>query len=162
MITNSTAAAALRAALGTGGDFAEIFCQDKTSESISLRNGQVESALTQRIHGAGVRVFRDLSCVYVHTSDTSAAGLLRAAQRAADAVGGLPRDAEVNLIGSRIRNIHPVKALPLDVPGARKAALLRGACAAARDTSPAIAYVQTALNCSQEEIQIFNSEGLAV
>ena len=162
MLTNSMAAAALRAALATGGDFAEIFFQDKTGESISLRDGKVENALTQRIHGAGVRVFRDLSCVYVHTSDTSAAGLLRAAQQAADAVGGLARDVDINLVGSRIRNIHPIKALPLDIPGASKAAMLRSACAAARDASPSIAHVQTSLNCAQEEIQIFNSEGLAV
>ena len=161
MLSNSMAADALRAALGTGGDFAEIFYQDHTGESISLRDGKVESALTQRIHGAGIRVFKDLSCVYVHTSDTSAAGLLRAAQRAADAVGGLPRDIQVNLVGSRGRNIHPVKALPLDVPGARKAALLRSACAAAQDASASIAHVQTGLTSSQEEIQIFNSEGLA-
>ena len=161
MLTNTAAAAALGAALATGGDFAEIFYQDRTGESISLRDGKVESALTQRIYGASVRVFRDLSCVCVHTSDTSPAGLLRAAQRAADAVGGLARDAQVTLADRPVPNIHPVKTLPLDVPGARKAALLRSACAAAQSVSADIAHVQTALASSQEEIQIFNSDGLA-
>ena len=161
MLTNSTAAAALAAALATGGDFAEIFYQDRTSESISLRDGKVESALTQRIHGASVRVFRELTCVSVHTSDTSPAGLIRAAQRAADAVGGLPRSAAVNLADRPVPNIHPVRTLPLSVPGARKAAMLRGACAAAQGVSPDIAHVQTSLGSSQEEIQVFNSEGLA-
>ena len=69
MISNAQAAPALCAALATGGDFAEIFYQDKTSQTVALRDGRVEEALTQRIHGAGVRVFRGLNCVYVHTSD---------------------------------------------------------------------------------------------
>jgi len=161
MITNSQAAPALAAALSTGGDFAEIFYQDKTSQTISLRDGKVENALTLRTHGAGIRVFRGLSCVYVHSCDTSAAGLMRLARKAADAIGSICASCEVELTGSRIRNIHAVKALPLDVSGARKAALLRDACRAAQDVSPVIAHVRTGLSCCQEEIQIFNSEGLS-
>ncbi len=162
MLTNSMAAPALCAALGTGGDFAEIFYQDKTGQSVSLRDGRIESALTQRIRGAGVRVFKELSCVYVYTNDVSAEGLLRAARRAADAVGSISREAAVELTGSRAANIHPVRALPLDISGARKAKLLKDACAAAKGASARIAHVQAALSCSQEEVQIFNSEGLSV
>ena len=161
MITNSQAAPALQAALSTGGDFAEIFCQDKTSQTISLQDGRVEDVLTRRIHGAGMRVFRGLSCVYVHSSDTSPTGLMALARRAADAIGGIAREKEVFLVGRRFKNVHPVQQLPLDIPGHQKAALLKEAALAARDFSPEIAHVRASLLCSQEEIQIFNSEGLS-
>ena len=52
MLTNSQVAPALRAALLTGGDFAEIYYQDRTSQSFTARDGRLEDALTRRIHGA--------------------------------------------------------------------------------------------------------------
>ena len=161
MLTNSQAAPALRAALMTGGDFAEIYCQDRTSQSLTVRDGCVEDALTRRIHGAGVRVFRGLSCVYVHTTDASPEGVLRAAQRAADAVGGLPSDREITLNAFAPHPLQCARILPLAVPGARKAALLKSACSAARALSPSIAHAHASLSCLQEEIRIFNSEGLS-
>ena len=161
MITNSQAAPALRAALATGGDFAEIFYQDKSSQTLTLQDGRVEDVLTRRIHGAGMRVFKGLSCVYVHSCDTSTEGLMRLARRAADAIGDLACDREITLTGSSIQNMHPVQALPLEIPGRRKAALLKDAALAAKDVSPKIAHVRASMLCSQEEIQIFNSEGLS-
>ena len=161
MITNSQAAPALQIALSTGGDFAEIFVQDKTSETLSALDGRMEDILTRRIHGAGIRVYRGLSSVYVHTCDTSAAGLMDAARRAADAIGNVPQDAQIELVGSHIRNIHAFSRLPLDIPGTRKAKLLKDACRTAQGVSASIAHAQSRLLCSQEEIQIFNSEGLA-
>lgn len=161
MITNSQAAPALAAALSSGGDFAEIFCQDKTSQSVSMRDGKVEDVLTRRIHGAGIRVFRGLSCAYVHGCDTSPEGLMRLARRAADAIGGIGSSREITFAERPLTNLHPVRILPVDVEGARKAALLRDACLAAKDVSPEIVHVRTGFACVQEEIRIFNSEGLA-
>ena len=161
MITHSQALPALQAALASGGDFAEIFFQDKTSQTIFLRDGRVEEATTRRIHGAGIRVFNGLSCIYVHSCDTSAQGLLRLAQRAADAIGGIGKKQEILLIERPVDNIHPIAILPMSVPGARKAELLRAACSAARGVSGEIAHVRASLSCIQEEIRIINSEGLS-
>ena len=162
MISNSHAAAALKIALSSGGDFAEIFYQDKTTQTLSMQDKQVEDVLTRRIHGAGLRVFRGTSCVYVHSCDTSPAGLKNLARKAADAIGGIASDREILLTGSIIRNIHPVRCLPMDIPGHRKAAMLKDASLAAFSHSSEIAHVRASLMCSQEEIHIFNSEGLSV
>ncbi len=161
MISRLHAAQALSEALKTGGDFAELFFQDQTAQTVSLRDGAVEDAVTQRIHGAGMRVFRGLSCVYVYSCDTTPSGLIALAKRAADAIGGAPQDIAVDLIGRHIRNIHEIKALPLDIPGARKANMLRGVCSAAKNAAPSIAHAYASLSCIQGEVQIFNSEGLA-
>lgn len=160
MIARSVAEDALRAALSTGGDFAEIFAQDKTSHSLSVIDGRVESSLTRRTHGAGIRVFSGLNCVYVHTADTSLSGLIRAARRAADAAGSVAADAQVNLIARRFGDIHPIAQCPVDVSGRRRAELLLAASGAAKAASSAIAHTAAGLSASDGEIEIFNSDGL--
>ena len=83
MLSRLIAEQALAAALRTGGDFAEIFYEDTRSSSLTLNAGAIETALTGRTAGAGVRVYKGLSSVYVHTNDASLSGLVRAAQKAA-------------------------------------------------------------------------------
>jgi TldD protein len=46
----------LAAALRTGGDFAEVFVEDKKSSSAMLDDGRVEELSSGRDRGAGIRV----------------------------------------------------------------------------------------------------------
>ena len=80
MILKSIAEQVLHEALRTGGDFAELFCEDRRSGAMGLVDGHVESASTLRRHGAGIRVYNGLNSVYVHTNDTSLSGLTAAAR----------------------------------------------------------------------------------
>ena len=138
MLSRLIAEQALAAALRTGGDFAEIFYEDTRSSSLTLNAGAIETALTGRTAGAGVRVYKGLSSVYVHTNDASLSGLVRAAQKAADAIGSADRVVDVHLTGAVARNIHAIAQLPLDVPGARRAQVVKAADAAARAVSAEI------------------------
>ena len=145
MILKSTAEQVLAAALRTGGDFAELFCEDRRSGGMGLVDGHVESASTVRRHGAGIRVYNGLNSVYVHTNDTSLSGLLCAARKAADAVSGTGAVGDIRLTRSVAANIHPIQALPMDVAGTRKAKLLRDMDLAARAVSPEIRQVRANL-----------------
>ncbi len=160
MIQKKTAEAVLAAAMKTGGDFAEIFLQDERSSALSMSFDRIEDAVTGRAHGAGIRVFKGLNSVYVYTNDASLSGLLRAAERAADAVGTGNESRNVRLTGSYGRNIHAFRELPMDVPGASKAELLRRASVAARNVSPVIGQVRASIADSDSEVLIANSEGL--
>ena len=160
MLTQSIAGQALKAALATGGDFAEIFWEDRQSGAMSLVDRRVESAGTQRRHGAGIRVFRGLGSVYVHTNDTTPAGLVSAARRVADAVSGDGRVGDIRLTRALPRNLHAVAEMPMDVAGARRAGLLRACDGAARAVSPAISQVQANLTYWDSDVIIANSEGL--
>ena len=160
MLTKSTAADVLRAALTTGGDFAEIYCEDRRSGAMGLVSGRVEAASTLRRHGAGIRVFNGLNSVYVHTNDTSPSGLLAAAKKAADAVSGDAGIGDIHLTRSLQRNIHLIREMPMDVSGARKAALLRDCDLAARAVSPEITQVRANLIWTDADVLIANSEGL--
>lgn len=160
LISRKIAEQALAEALKTGGDFAELFAQDKRSNALALMDGHIEDAVTGRLHGAGIRIYKGLNSVYVHTNDTSLSGLLAAARKAADAVGSGNQAACVNLVGSHLANVHAFRQLPMDVSGARKAGLLKRASLAAKDVSSEIQQVRTRLADSDDEVLIANSEGL--
>ena len=160
MLTKQTAEAVLAKALRTGGDFAEIFWEDRNSGAMGLINGHVENAATVRKHGAGIRVFRGTNSVYVHTNDTSPAGLLSAAGKAADAVSGDRIAGDIRLVRSRPANRHPVAQMPMDVEGSRRAKLLRDCDLAARSVGSEIAQVRASLTCWSSDVLIANSGGL--
>ena len=162
MVSKKIAEHALHEALKTGGDFAELFVQDTRANSLSLLDGHVESATTNRKHGAGIRIYRGLNSVYVHTNDTSLSGLVAAARKAADAVGTGSECVDVHLTGSIAANIHAIAELPMDVSGSRRAAILKFAHAAATAVSPEITQVRAGLGDTETDVLIANSEGLYV
>ena len=162
MIDKKHVEQALAEALRTGGDFAELFAQDRRSSAVTLRNDRVENAIAARRHGAGIRVYKGLNSIYVHTNDTSLAGLVDAACKAADAVGAVQGGVDVHLTEARAANVHPFGQPVPEVPGARRADLLRRASAAARGVSPEVRQVYAGLTGSEGEVLIANSEGLYV
>ena len=160
MMTKSTAEQVLREALRTGGDFAEIFCEDRSSGAMGLVDGRVEAANAVRLHGAGIRIYRGLNSVYVHTNDTSLAGLTAAARKAADAVEGERCVGDIHLTRQLQRNLHQIRELPMDVAGSRMAKLLRDCDLAAKAVSPEISQVRANLIYWDSDVLIANSEGL--
>ena len=73
----------LGAALQRGGEFAEVFVEDRHSTSAVLDDGRVEELSSGRDRGAGVRVVVGETTGYAHTADLSESGLLAAAEAAA-------------------------------------------------------------------------------
>ena len=93
MIDQSVLQRVLGAALRTGGEFAEVYVEDKRSSSAALDDGKVEEVTSGRDRGAGVRVVAGETTGYAHTADLSEAGLLAAAEAASAAAraGGARR-----------------------------------------------------------------------
>ncbi|NLG25353.1 MAG: TldD/PmbA family protein [Clostridiales bacterium] len=164
MTSKSAAERALSEALRSGGDFAELYMEDGRSIGMALIDGKVDSSTTGRTHGAGIRVYKGLSSVYVHGNDTSPDSLRDLARQAAEAVGplGSAEGRDVRLVGSVAANIHAVKYLPTDVDGAKRARLLHDAGRAARSVDPAITQVRCSLSGREVDVSIMNSEGLSV
>ena len=88
MLDQNVAREVLQEAVRTGGDFAEIFMEDRIDHAMGMRSHKLESATTSRTHGAGVRVFSGTNAIYVYTNDTSREGLMNCARQAAAAVRG--------------------------------------------------------------------------
>ncbi|MBR4235453.1 MAG: TldD/PmbA family protein [Clostridia bacterium] len=161
MLNKTAAEKALARAVSTGGDFAEIFYEDTRRSRISQTDDRIDTASTARVHGAGIRVYNGLNSVYVHSNDTSVAGLMKIASAAADAIGSVRGEGrDIHLIGSITPNIHEVKQLPMDVDGAKRANLVRSACLAAKSVSPEIAHVTSAQWDWEQHVTIANTEGM--
>ena len=132
MLNKSAAELALTKAVSTGGDFAEIFYEDTRSLGITQVDDKIDSSSTSRTHGAGLRVYKGLNSVYVHSNNTDAEGLMKMACDAADAIGsGEAAILNLNLVGSVTPNIHEIKKLAGDMPGSARSAVVRTACRAA-------------------------------
>lgn len=88
MLSQSIIQDVITAALATGGDFAEVFVEDRFTNNLALQAGKIESSLSGRDYGIGIRVFKGLQSVYAYTTDGSKEGLLKAAGNAAQAIQG--------------------------------------------------------------------------
>jgi TldD protein len=150
---------ALAEALKTGGDFSELFFQDCVRDTLQLVDGSIENAVTGRLYGAGIRVYKGLNSVYVHTSDVSLSGLLSCARKAADAVGAGDEVRDVRLGGALSANIHRIEELPMYVEGRRRAKILADVHKAATAVSPEIRQVRANLIDWDSSVLIANSEG---
>lgn len=159
MLKQDVARAVIAEALKTGGDFAEIFLEDRLNNNIQMLSGKVESVNSRRLHGAGVRVFSGFQGIYVYTNDTSLEGLLDCARRAASAVQSGDYYTAKDLVWTDSANIHAIREMPNQVNAARKVAKMKEAQAVLKEEAE-IAQGIIGYMDSVQRVWIANSEGL--
>ncbi|HUB70478.1 MAG TPA: TldD/PmbA family protein [Acidimicrobiales bacterium] len=152
---------ALAQALATGGDFAEIFAEDRKGTMIGLEDGRIEDLSSGREAGAGVRVVVGNTTGFAHTADLSERGLLAAAEAASGAArsgGGGVR--EVAVTRQQAATPSPVEVLPGAVAKQDKVGLLRRADATARSAGGAVRQVSATYGENRRKVLVANSDGL--
>jgi TldD protein len=150
----------LGVAMARGGDFAEVFVEDRTTSSAMLDQRRVEELSSGRDRGAGIRVVVGETTGFAHTADLSERGLIAAAEAAASVArrggGGV---VEVRL--GEQRNYESLASIaPQDVEKSRKIAMLKHADDVARSTGAAISQVQVGVGDSSRHFVVANSEGV--
>ena len=160
MLDQNIAREVLQEAVRTGGDFAEIFVEDRIDNTLMMRSGRIENANTGRLHGAGVRVFSGTNAVYVHTNDTSREGLMACARQSAAAVKGGSGCIVQPFAAVNAARPEEIRLLPTDVKAAVKAEKIRAAEAAARRVSPEIVQVIGNYIDHVQNICVCNTEGV--
>jgi len=161
MIEESVLNQTLSTALRNGGDFAEVFVEDRKSSSALLDDGKIEELTSGRDRGAGIRVVSGETTGFAHTADLSADGL----RQAAEAAGAAARSGSggVNVVAlSRQTSKAPqdVKILPETIAKGRKVELLNTADEAARSMGGAISQVTASYADGRRQILVANSDGL--
>ncbi len=145
----------------SGGEFAEVYAEDKRSTSAALDDGRVEQVTSGRDRGAGIRVVAGDTTGFAHTSDLTERGLLAAADAAAAAArqgGGGTRT--VALTVSATAPVNTIERYPEEIGKTDKVALLRRMDDAARSEGPAIVQVSAGYGDSRKRVLIANSDGL--
>ncbi len=151
----------LNAALRGGGDFAEVFVEDRRASSARLDDGKVEELTSGRERGAGIRVVRGETTGFAHTADLSEDSLREAAEAAAAATRA--HDSGTHTVALSRRAVtppHEVQVRPESVEKARKVELLARADDAARSEGDAIRQVSASYADSHRHILVANSDGL--
>ena len=161
MIEEAVLQRVLGSALKTGGEFAEVFAEDRRNSSALLDDGRVEELTSGRDRGAGIRVVVGDTTGFAHTADLSEAGLLAAAEAAAAAAkGGGGGTRTVALTRRTASRGYDIETYPGDVPKARKVELLTRADEVARSTGGAISQVSVSYGDNRRRILVANSDGL--
>jgi len=160
VIEPSVAQRVLAAALRSGGDFAEVFVEDRRTTSAVLDDGKVEQLASGHERGAGIRVVSGESTGFAHTSDLSEEGLREAARAAAVTARSRAGGTRTVALGERRAASRPGPAIPPeDVAKATKVELLQRADAAARATGGAVTQVMAGYGDSRRRILVANSDG---
>lgn len=151
----------LHAALQTGGEFAEVFAEDRQSGNGVLDDGRVEQLTSGRDRGAGIRVVVGDTTGFAHTADLSEAGLRTAAEAASAAAregGGGVREVALERVD--VSSPNDVQVFPADVGKAEQVDVLRQADAAARGSGREISQVTASIGGARRRVLVANSDGL--
>ncbi len=163
MIDQDVLEQVLAEGLRTGGEFAEVYAEDRRTTSAGLDDRKIEQVNSGRDRGVGIRVIKGETTGFAHTADLSRAGLLaaaRAAAAAASAGGGGVRTVALDR-----RSVPPVNEVLIDpdtIAKSVKVELLQRADEAARSAGSAIVQVSAGYGDSRRRLLIANSDGLLV
>lgn len=162
MVDEEVVGRVLDEALGRGGDFAELFVEERTVTGLRLEDRKIEDVSSGRDGGAGIRLVSGESAFYAYTNVLTTDALLEAA-RAARA--GLTNGSAQGVSSADLRReppvvTHPVTRPPEDVDTAEKADSLRAADDAARAAGADVRQVIASYSDVRQRILIANSEGV--
>lgn len=160
MLEKSLVEKILNEALSTGGDFAEIFVEKKNNCGLYMIDGKIESSLSGRDFGIGIRIFKDLYSVYGYTNDMTEENLLKTARKIAEAVKGTRDDITINLLKQDIENYNKIEIYPETVLKKNKIDIMRRGYTAAKEYDSEISQVRVSYSDSKQNILVANSEGI--
>ena len=160
MLDKSLVEKILNEALSTGGDFAEVFVEKKNSSSLYMIDGKIESALSGKDFGIGIRIFKDLYSVYGYTNDMSEENLLKTAKKIAQAIKGTKADIAINLLKQDIENYNKIEIYPETVSKKSKIEIMKRGYSSAKNYNNEISQVRVSYGDTKQNILVANSEGI--
>jgi TldD protein len=150
----------LVAALASGGRFAEIYVEERSSASVHLDDGKVEELSTGLDRGAGIRVFHSETQAFAHTNRWDRASLLRTAEAAAAAARGESGTKVLDFTEAKASVIHAARIPRGTVPAEQRVEWVRESDDVARSYSKEVRQVTASFADSEQRILVANSDGL--
>ena len=162
LIEHDVLQATLDHALSRGGDFAEVFVEDRRSSSGRFDDGRIEELVSGRDRGAGLRVVRGDTTGFAHTADLSPR------RTAASGRGGGrrgPRRRRRDAHGRARGRPRPIRSTPTSCCRRRSRSAARSSCWPAPMPRPATAgsavtSVTASYADARRRILVANSDGL--
>lgn len=152
----------LYAALSRGGDFAEIFLEDKYNANMRMVGGILENNISGKDYGVGIRILDKYNSIYAYTNDSTRENLIKVAKEAAQALNDGQVNISLNLVKGNTANYNPIKILPSDIQKNEKVDLIRLGYEAGKNYDDVISQVTINYLEEEQNVQIANTEGLLV
>jgi TldD protein len=155
---------ALETALEREVDYADLFFEYTTLDSVTLEEGIVKSGSRHIEQGIGARAQCGERQGYAHADDVSAESLRVAAStaRAISEGSGGSRSVAVRGVQRPAHDLYPVATPPTDVPVDAKIGLLSEIDAYARSLDPRVKQVMASLVCQHRTLMVASSDGACV
>lgn len=160
MLSKDIVSKVIQRCLITGGDFAEVFEEDTIDNTINILDGKVESSISGRSYGVGIRIFKGLKSVYTYTNNNSLTSLLDVAHKAALALGEIGEEGKIILNNSIVINNNPVIHLPSSIALNKKIGVMKIAYNGAKSYNSEISQVSVGYSDKEQRVLIANSDGL--
>jgi TldD protein len=159
LVREETAQRVLARALARGGEFAELFCEERHGFSLSIDESRVERPQSGSERGAGIRVIDGEVTRFAHVDGLAEEDLMSAADGLASALDGDASEPAALQAGAP-PELQKIDVDPQSVPAERKAEVLRELDERARSAGPEVAQASASYSEGRRRVAVFNSEGL--
>ncbi|MEG1802154.1 MAG: TldD/PmbA family protein [Lachnospiraceae bacterium] len=159
MLTKEVTQKILETAIACGGDFAEVFVEDKYNTTIIKNNQEVEDGSVARDYGVGIRVFCGTKYVYTYSSNDSEENLLQITKEVCQVFQKNNK--------SVCTTLSPLETAPIlsekqfsEIPYKQKLEVMDQVVAAGRNYDRAVKRMWIKYLDQEQHIIVANSEGL--
>ena len=159
MIDKEIAKEILNTALSRGGDFAEIFVEEKITTTIKYDNGKVEVASYSRDKGVGIRLIDGELTYYASSTGVNVDKMKELAESLANALGKERKVSAKPLSQTITPNHTPYEIAFEEVSIDRKMEIVKKAAEIAKDYDERIIQVKVYYSDQERDVWIYNSEG---
>ena len=158
-ITDELCQRVLAKALGTGGDFADLYFEHTINNYLILEDGKVNQAYSQISLGAGIRTVKGDQVGYGYTQELTEQSMLAAAGTAATIAASTATTPSGKLVQLKTENYYPITTLPGDVTLTAKLPMVQAVNDRCFTLSPLVIKVNAGFNDSFKRIMVVTSDG---
>jgi TldD protein len=150
----------LKKTISSGGEYAEIFVENKKPTLIHLEDSKIEKVISGVDYGLGIRLIYDGRSAYAFSNDLSEESLLNAASEVSKAASKKATDSVIDLKTKSPSVSFDIRLFPENVPVEKKISLVRKADSVARGYDSRVRQVSVIYNDFIQKVQIVTTEGI--
>lgn len=157
-INETIAKEILDVALSTGGDFAEVYMENTSNESVEMLAGKVNKVNVNKVKGAAIRIIKDETEVNCSLTKCDKENLIAAAKTLSESFTG---EKTTELVEFNEKEVELVVD-PKQVRGEnldQEIELLTKASLGAKEYSPEIVQVMGSITKKDQHMFVFSSDG---
>lgn len=149
----------LQKTLSRGGEYADIFIEQRKSNVIQLEDDKIEKVISGNIAGIGIRLIYNGKTAYAYSNDFSEEVLSELASTVSKAAAGADRDVLINMKKKRPEVAFLIKMPPDKVAMSSRIDLVKKGNEAARKFDGKIKQVNVIYRDSVQDVKICTSDG---